>query len=43
LGWQPGTLDDALTATAAWYRAFMAKAPMKAFTLAQIEAYCRHD
>ncbi|MDD2705014.1 MAG: CDP-glucose 4,6-dehydratase [Acidocella sp.] len=43
LGWQPGALDVALTATAAWYRAFMAKAPMQAFTLAQIEAYCRHD
>jgi CDP-glucose 4,6-dehydratase len=43
LNWRPKSLDYALKASAAWYRAFMAGEAMGPFTLAQIEAYCRHD
>ena len=41
LGWQPGwTLDQALSATVAWFQAFRGQADMAAFTQQQIKAYC---
>ncbi len=44
LGWAPRLgLDEALGATARWYQAFGQGADMRAFSTAQIEAYCTHD
>lgn len=40
LGWQPcWSLDQALTETVAWYKAWQAGQDMRAFTLEQIDAY----
>jgi CDP-glucose 4,6-dehydratase len=42
LGWQPGwDLDQALGATADWFRAYHAAKNMTAFTQMQIKAYCK--
>ncbi len=41
LGWKPGwNLDEALSATVAWFQAFRAAEDMAAFTHQQIKAYC---
>ena len=40
LGWRPRwPLDQAIEATVAWYRAWLARQDMRAFTLGQIAAY----
>jgi CDP-glucose 4,6-dehydratase len=44
LAWRPGmTLDEALAATVAWYRAFQAGASMRDFTLSQIKAFGHYE
>jgi CDP-glucose 4,6-dehydratase len=42
LGWQPRwSLDQALTETVAWYKAWAGGQDMRAFTLSQIDTYCQ--